>query len=81
MSDQTKALSRIDELGAMHERGTIRRGHIEEMLAGLRRLHEENANLREALQRIVEINVEPGTYSFWFSYAIENARKLIKELS
>ena len=41
----------------------------------------ENAKLREALQRIVEINVEPGTYSFWLSHAIENARKLIEELS
>ena len=32
---------RIAELEAMHERGTIRRGHIDEMLVELRRLHEE----------------------------------------
>ena len=38
--------ARLTELTDMHERGTIKRGHIDEMLAELRRLHAENEALR-----------------------------------
>ena len=46
---RTKA-QRLADLEAMHERGTIRRGHIDEMLAELRRLDALNAELVEALE-------------------------------
>ena len=38
---------RLAELKAMHERGTIRRGHIDEMLTELRRLYALNQKLGE----------------------------------
>lgn len=40
MTTQPEALD-FDKLNAMHERGTINRGHIDKMLAELRRLHAE----------------------------------------
>jgi hypothetical protein len=43
---------RLAELEAMHERGTIRRGHIDEMLTELRRLYALNQELLEALEKI-----------------------------
>ena len=42
---------RLTELTEMHERGTIKRGHIDEMLAELRRLHWENLKFSNALKK------------------------------
>lgn len=53
MDKQPEAL-RLAELEAMHERGTIRRGHIDEMLTELRRLYALNKELLEALTSIAK---------------------------
>ena len=53
MDKQPEAL-RLAELEAMHERGTIRRGHIDEMLTELRRLYALNQELLEALTSIAK---------------------------
>ena len=53
MNTQPEALQRIGDLEGMHERGTIKRGHIDEMLSELRRLHALNAELLEALKLMV----------------------------
>ena len=42
---------RLTELTEMHERGTVRRGHIDEMLAELRRLAHNNTVLDNALYK------------------------------
>ena len=53
MDKQPEAL-RLADLEAMHERGTIRRGHIDEMLTELRRLYALNQELLEALTSIAK---------------------------
>jgi len=45
---------RLTDLTEMHERGTVRRGHIDEMLAELRRLYAINAEMLGALQILFE---------------------------
>ncbi len=42
---------RLTELTNMHERGTVRRGHIDEMLAELLRLGHNNTVLMNALMK------------------------------
>ena len=49
MDKQPEAL-RLADLEAMHERGTIRRGHIDEMLTELRRLYALNQELEKTLK-------------------------------
>lgn len=51
MTTQPKALRRVADLEAMHERGTLKRGHIDEMLSELRRLYAENESLRADAER------------------------------
>ena len=51
---QPEALRRLADLESMHERGTIRRGHIDEMMSELRRLHALNQELLEALISIAK---------------------------
>ena len=52
-SKQPEALQRIADLEAMHERGTIRRGHIDEMLSELRRLHAELLEIAKSVEGMV----------------------------
>ena len=52
---QPEALRRLADLESMHERGTIRRGHIDEMLSELRRLHALNQELLIRLKEAREL--------------------------
>ena len=63
MDKQPEAL-RLAELEAMHERGTIRRGHIDEMLTELRRLYALNQELLEALCCVRDMVGHPDNLAF-----------------
>ena len=63
MDKQPEAL-RVAELEAMHERGTIRRGHIDEMLTELRRMYALNQELLEALCCVRDMVGHPDNLAF-----------------
>ena len=63
MDKQPEAL-RLAELEAMHERGTIRRGHIDEMLTELRRMYALNQELLEALCCVRDMVGHPDNLAF-----------------
>ena len=74
MDKQPETL-RLAELEAMHERGTIRRGHIDEMLTELRRLHEVNQELLEALEALRKTPYMPPALIGIFDDLIAKAKE------
>lgn len=75
---QHEALKRLDDLEAMHERGTIKRGHIEEMLKKQRRLHEANQAMLEALKNIIfQYGIVHGIGDMEMQSAIDFSNKAI----